>query len=348
MRHEQEGKKGKDEKSYAFVTGNMSMRCKKRIMKPKGIRYSLQILFFTIAVVWLSFLCLETEANAVVHDHFFVVHCEVMDEKQIDRQFHGGLEPLVQLADIYGIKLTLSLSPQWAEYLIERPWLLYEIKYWLNEGHEIGILHYGIRHEPEWDYYTNETDPQAIILAGRNPDQKKGSMVDLINIMNTFFALPIIQSPPAKQLSMNQSDYLIDLEPGTSIQYLTGGSRISNNPLAQDVITKPEENVLYGQTYKLLSMGAFVMSEDTDCVANQLLPDLHALYEYLKNLPPFKDDPDYKFGLVTHPLHFMRDNPRNGGCGYIEKWFRFISTKISAGEVSPRTVSEILDDYSVD
>jgi hypothetical protein len=284
---------------------------------------------------------------AVVHDVFVSVHCEVQDAREIGWHLNYGLIPLIRLADQQGIKLTISLSPQWAEYFLQHPRLLYKLKTWLDEGHEIGILHYGLNHEGSWDFYTNETDFNEIIQAGWDPDDKLGSMQDLVDTVNRIFATPIVSAPDAKQLSLNISDYALDLTPDISVQYLLQGRRLSSDPMNQDVVRKPTYQIVNGVEYSVLSRGQFqVMAMDCDS-SESSLNALVNLYRYLKNSSITKEDPEYKFGFGIHPADFVFDDPARNGCGHLRQWFEFLGWKISEGEFFSKTVSQILDEWNL-
>jgi hypothetical protein len=351
--------------------------------------------FFVIILFLLTIFLKAETSRAVDHELFFVVHCEALNDQLIDTTFKKGLEPLVHLADSYNVKLTISLSPQWAQYFLKNPLTLYKVRQWIQNNHEIGTLHYGLNHEPTWDYYTNETDPQIIKKAKRDPNKKRGSMIDLINEVNALLLSPDIQATPAKQMSLHPSDYETDMLPGTPIKYLSAGYRISDDPMNQDVVKKPMKINIHGVYYWRLSMGYFTsmhksgigidhissiistlfhfsknslfknnIPDDecnlsclrlsvryfttllpTNCSDKQLLKDVFTLYDFLKKSTLTKDNPEYKFGLATHPLDFIADNPLNGGCGYFQQLFHFIGKKIHSSELTSKTVSQILNAY---
>jgi hypothetical protein len=356
--------------------------------------------FKMIFVMLVSLIVMLLKAEVCLplsHDFFFVVHCEPLDSSLIEISFKKGLRPLIRMANNYGIKLTISLSPQWAAYILNDTRLLREIKDWLRHGHEIGILHYGLHHKPTWDYYTNENDPQRIIKAEQDPRKKIGSMADLIYKVNGVLLSEIVQSEPARQLSMNASDYEKDIFPGIPIHFITDGYRISSDPFQQDVIKKPEKISINGSTFWRLSLGYFsaipltdgagwpgvgqiihslstvydflktsFMGEDMpgekcdlscfklslryfttlrprDCEKAQVLNNLFLLYDLLKDSLLMKDDREYTFGLATHPLDFIADNPVNGGCGNFEKLFAFVNGKANKHQLSSKTVSRVLE-----
>lgn len=302
--------------------------------------------FFAMLFLLAVILTPETGHAATAHDFFIVVHCEAESPAAIDRNYHVGLKPLVALADAYGIKLTISLSPQWAQHINANPQLLNEVKTWLTEGHNIGILHYGLMHNPTWDFYTNETDPAKITLAGRNPADRIGSMTDLINEVNGLLTSPIVGSTRARQLSMNARDYTLDIKPGILVDYLTDGWLITGDPLNQDVIRKPIQLNINGVTYWKMSMGYFTMLKpNSGCTDRTMMIDLYSLYQFLTDSLVTGNNSDYKFGLATHPLDFIADDVANGGCGFFHEWFSFISGKMTAGEVRSGTVPQIMDMY---
>jgi hypothetical protein len=275
---------------------------------------------------------------STVHETFFEVLCETMDDAHVDYQWNKGLVPLINIADMYGVKLTISLSPQWAEYIVKSPVRLQKIKTAIQNGHEIGIAHYGIEHNP-WDFYTNENDPQVISNAGWNPADKKGDMMDLINAVNMVFSTPIVQALPAKQLVMNRSEYDRELTAGVPVTNLTLGTRLSNTWQDQDVVRAPLIQTINGVNYSSLSMGYFTTLSTQTCDDRQkpinLLSDL---YFMLKNSPLTKKNTTYKFGVATHPQDFIADR-----CGQMLTWFQFVAAKVSAGELVSKTVSSILD-----
>lgn len=320
---------------------------------------------FFIAVL----LVLSLEAGAclaVPYDFFFVVHCEAMKEDAVDSSFQMGLAPLVRLAEKYGIRLTISLSPQWAEYVSESVERKSTLAAWVRRGHEIGVLHYGLNHKPTWDYYTNETDPLKIMSAGRDPALRKGSMHDLVNKINYLLASDPINGPAAKQISMSAADYDADLVPGLQLEYLTDGSYISNDFQNQDVARRPIRQMVNGVRWWKLSMGYFAIVTNrfsrgyivaqlrkiglsritslwpAGCSENKQLSDIKDLYLILKNPLLIRDFKDYKLGIVTHPLDFIGDDFQSGGCGYIEELLSFVNERIKEGAMSSKTVSGVL------
>jgi hypothetical protein len=61
---------------------------------------------------------------------------------------------LVQLADKYDFKLSLTLNPQWAEYILKDNQKIEHVSKWVHNGHELAFHHHGINHI-DWNGYSN-------------------------------------------------------------------------------------------------------------------------------------------------------------------------------------------------
>jgi len=94
---------------------------------------------------------------------FFIVHLEVGTQgpplKWQEMYWHT-LVNLVNLADKYGMKLTLEFCPQWAEYILKDSYKVDQVRLWHSKGHEIALHHHPYYRLDGteflgWDGYTN-------------------------------------------------------------------------------------------------------------------------------------------------------------------------------------------------
>ncbi len=110
---------------------------------------------------------ISTPESSETPYYFIAIHNEPWHEPS---HTHGGeariaeeyavLEQIVARADEYNIKLTLMLSAQWSDYIVDNG-KLEDISAWESNGHEIALHHHSIYHG-NWDGYTNYPEDTAV------------------------------------------------------------------------------------------------------------------------------------------------------------------------------------------
>jgi len=115
-----------------------------------------------------SILFGTTYTESTSTKYFIAIHNEPyhMDNgiQIIDRHYREALQPMVQRANEYNIKLTLMFSPNWADYISESPQRMAELQSWAEQGHEISAHHHSIYHQGRWDGYSNYSESEIIAL----------------------------------------------------------------------------------------------------------------------------------------------------------------------------------------
>jgi len=139
-------------------------------------------LFWALTLVGLGVVALGKmhTANAQTQTppyYFVAIHCEPSAEDEIASNF-GVLREMVAYADAYHIKLTIMLTPQWADYIAADPARLAEVQSWMENGHEIAAHHHSIYHG-SWDGYTN-FPPDVVRAQVSNPRPYLGTLDDYI------------------------------------------------------------------------------------------------------------------------------------------------------------------------
>ncbi len=118
--------------------------------------------------------------------YFIAIHNEPYHlpggESKLAKEYET-LERMIAEADLYGIKLTLMFTAQWAEYISESPERMAELEAWKEQGHEIAAHHHSIYHG-NWDGYTDYSREQAEAqrrMQGFVPEEYLGTLEDYIN-----------------------------------------------------------------------------------------------------------------------------------------------------------------------
>lgn len=135
----------------------------------------------------------ETSADASSDNasgpfYFIAIHCEPYhgrpgQEEMIARDY-AVLKQMVDMADSYGIKLTLMFTPQWAEFIAGDPERMAQLEAWRESGHEIAAHHHGVHHG-NWDGYTDYPE-EVYSLAKSAPGRTLsylGSLDDYSEVM---------------------------------------------------------------------------------------------------------------------------------------------------------------------
>ncbi|MEW6405373.1 MAG: hypothetical protein AB1649_26580 [Chloroflexota bacterium] len=132
------------------------------------------------------------------------------------------LEAFGEMADEYGHKLTLEFQPQWAEYALQNPTALAQIRSWEADGHEIAVHHHGVSHVA-WDGYTN-------VPGYENHPKYRGTMDDAMALLEQLPASGEIQTGG---MSDELDDWPLTLIYATGTLGMSGGGLLST-PQAKD------------------------------------------------------------------------------------------------------------------
>lgn len=158
-------------------------------------------------------LKLKEKSNRIgPYGSFLVIHLEVGENtKSFEYQeaFWPAVIDLVALSDRYGVKLTLQLNPQWAEFILKESDFVNIVRGWQEMGHEVGLHHHGYDHG-DWNGYTNRP--------GKEDDPRfRGSVRDMMKLIMTLVHLYEVLSGTVTD---EEFDYPVN------IKYDTEGIRI--------------------------------------------------------------------------------------------------------------------------
>lgn len=139
------------------------------------------IIFSTLVILFTIDSCLALKTKDAENRRltFFMIHFEVgasnrpwyktivQNADVSNLKYQETLWPtalqLVNLAEKYNVKLTLSFNPQWAEYILKDDGKIKKVKEWQNYGHEISF-HYHSFTQDDWcgfsDLSESENDPR--------------------------------------------------------------------------------------------------------------------------------------------------------------------------------------------
>ncbi len=173
---------------------------------------------------------------------YIMVHLEPNDAQTISSQWKL-LEELVDLSGEYNIKLTLSFTPQWAQYILDNNEALLQLNSWEEEGYEVAVHHHGVSHVT-WDGYTNA-------MPFKKRTDYKGDMNDLMSL---------VQSISTKQvLSGSMTDEDTDWPAG--LLYRSYGN--PKNKL-QNLLSTPTKYIYNGQEVLELTKSAYMTGKPVD------------------------------------------------------------------------------------
>lgn len=163
---------------------------------------------------------------------FIAFHLEVPQNPRAVAIRWPALERFIELADEYGVKVTLQFSWPWAEYVYGNG-LLPTVHAWEANGHEIAIHHHG----PSHTFFDGYTDAPELI--GSTPyatsAQYRGTMSDLMEFLGPLSQRGIT--------SAGMSDEETDWPAG--VLYLATDS--GDSPSKDDLLSRPVERVYNGQ-----------------------------------------------------------------------------------------------------
>ncbi|MBC8496452.1 MAG: alpha/beta hydrolase, partial [Chloroflexi bacterium] len=217
------------------------------------------------------------QAKTQVSGVFFAIHIETSDHASHSNSVAGEwymLEELVQTADEYGHKLTLEFQPQWAEYALENPDKLAQIRAWEETGHEIAAHHHGVSHAA-WDGYTNDPSYQ-------NHARYRGTMDDAMALLNQ---LPASGQIITSGMTDEESDW------PTGVIYATGGMGQSGGGL----LSTPSSANYRGQAVIQVDNQGFGLQIGNPASLEEVEQAL------------LQATSDKVVGIVTHPHDFARN-----------------------------------------
>lgn len=120
--------------------------------------------------------------------YFIAIHNEPAHESpQGVGENYLIMKEMVDEANKYNIKLTIMLSAQWADYILEND-KLDEVRSWSEQGHEIAAHHHSVRHG-SWDGYTDYSEEEAReirLTMVKEPETYLGTLDDFWNKLQSL------------------------------------------------------------------------------------------------------------------------------------------------------------------
>ena len=186
---------------------------------------------------------------------FIAFHLEVSKRNRVATLWPRLVE-FMDLADRYGVKVTLQFSAPWASY-VESQGLLDTVHAWEAEGHEIALHHHGPAHK-FFDGYTNA--PEAVRTDGwyATPGDYVGDMSALMELLAPLTERGIT--------SAGMSDADTDWPEGV-LYYATDSGE---TPSKDDLLSQPVETVhngypvveIYNAGYEIAHLGPAAVTLD--------------------------------------------------------------------------------------
>ena len=254
-----------------------------------------------------------TESNA--RDSFFEVH---MEPSTANEETFNELINFVDLADEYGVKLTLLFTPPWAEMIIGDNGKHQKLIQLKINGHEVGAHHHGPNVCP-WDGYTDldinsqefkdEQNKVPCPNAVRNQEVYLGDMNDFMGVLNQLGSIKI----------MTPSNPSTDWTEGPI--YMAGGTDIDN------AISNPE---LFN--YK----GYSVYRVSSVPLEDKILPRTGEKIELEEIEEEYLSDKRGIFGVVAHPVDYKNSPELYKG------WFEFLDEQDSEMKHA-KTISQVIE-----
>ena len=216
---------------------------------------------------------------------------------------------LVNLADKYGIKLTLAFNPQWAEYILKDPEKVKIVRGWQSEGHEIAFHHHGFEHL-DWNGYSNIKTQEVL-----NDPRYRGTVEE-------GFAYVKRLAAPYEVTVGTLTDWQTDLVDGIKIMTI-GGGRHGNG--ISDAVSEPDVININGKNITIIKHGFLESTYRNNSKTDSLLEEFKKLY--------LETGDNKIFGIVSHVHDYYR-YPQA-----LEGWFKFL--KEQKAEV--KRVSEVIE-----
>ena len=217
---------------------------------------------------------------------------------------------LVNLADRYGIKLTLVLNPQWAEYILKDPQKVEIVKEWQDSGHEIAFHHHGFEHL-DWNGYSNIKTQEVL----RDP-RYRGTVEE-------GFAYVKRLAAPHEVAVGTLTDWQTDLVNDIKIMTI-GGGRHGNG--VSDAVSEPDVININGKNITIIKHGFLESTYRNNSKTDSVLEKFKKLY--------LETGDNKIFGIVTH-VHDYHRYPKT-----LQEWFEFLKEQ----KAKVKTVSEIIED----
>lgn len=187
------------------------------------------------------------------------------------------LVEMVTAFDARGHYLTLEFQPQWAEYALQNPEALSQIRAWEAAGHEIAFHHHGLDHMA-WDGYANE--------AGHTKNPKYRGMMD--------DAFALVSQLPANGIIYTAGMTDEDTDWPNGVIYATGAARFRGAELLgfPETATYTYNEVVVTQIpYKGYSLNP-----------NQPQLNIAEIERAIQNM-----EEGQSLGLVTHQFNFVQN-----------------------------------------
>ncbi len=224
-----------------------------------------------------------TEADLSVQDaeantSFFAVHIETQDHSTQSASVAQEWPTLVEMVTAFDARrhyLTLEFQPQWAEYALQNPEALTQIRAWETAGHEIAFHHHGLDHMA-WDGYTNKP--------GHTKDPKyRGTMDD---------AFALVSQLPANGVIYTAGMTDEDTDWPNGVIYATGAAGFGGAKLLGFPETATYNEVIVTQIpYKGYSLNP-----------NQPQLNIAEIERAVQNM-----EEGQSLGLVTHQFNFVQN-----------------------------------------
>lgn len=240
---------------------------------------------------------------------FFEIHLEVgrsTSDLKHQENYWPTLIEMVELADNYGYKITLSFSPQWAEYISKDTNKFNLVKSWQANGHEVNLHHHGVTHGG-WNGYTDGlTDTTRPFL---NDPRYRGSIENMMKLVRDLASPYQLKSAV---VAAPDSDYPAEIIYDTDGMYY----------------------------YETRSKPAIIEYNNVDRIQVKFGFPLNPKNVAAGGLDRFKEEyeksqADEVFGVCVHEINYADDPTMT------VDWFEFIKSK---GHTI-KTVSSIIEEY---
>ncbi len=245
-------------------------------------------------------LLLAGRGQAQPQYSIMVIHCDPPNpDPQDPCQYPGKVDfqklgRMVRIADRYGAKLTIQLSPAWVDTILNDLTVYDSVRAWMARGHEIAAHHHHYGHK-FWDGYMNDPSYQDSIPPFPNCGTYIGRTEDFYEklrlVVDDSLLLTCGQGPN------NDPDFL-EGEWSEGIWYRTN-DRTNQPPPFGGRVTEDAFSSVSKDT-----MGAYVVCALSYCFIDDTSMGYDSLFTMLDKF----HDPAYAhwqvIGAVTHPFNF--------------------------------------------
>ncbi len=240
---------------------------------------------------------------------FFVVHCDPGYAHLFPK-----LRQMVDYATDKGVPLTIELSPQWVDAVLDDPRKLNAVRQWQALGHEIGAHHHGIYH-CFWDSLTNYPidtiwkvrGDTSLVPARCARGMNRGTL-------DSFYARLDRVAGDSLLLTWGSSDQHPEVDLYPFVPYRTDGSRYD----VRRAFSNP-----YVVTHGLYRAEGKTWGPYTTCqIDYYFIDDRNKVDAVIAMYEDTAFSNGYEVvGVVTHVFNFARDPM------YFRTWVDFISGK---------------------